>query len=55
MLEREQKSIRNQICGVNKCNKPATKLIIFPLGFSAKFCNECADFLIKKGMGKRKA
>jgi hypothetical protein len=48
------KEVRNTFCGKNKCKRQATIKIIFPLGFSAGFCAECAEELIKEGVGAEK-
>jgi hypothetical protein len=51
-MPKPQKSIDNIICGFNGCAKPATMKITFQLGFSARFCDKCADFMIREGLGK---
>jgi hypothetical protein len=48
------KEVRNTFCGKSKCRRQATIKIIFPLGFSAGFCAECAEELIKDGVGVEK-
>jgi hypothetical protein len=52
MSEQGQKSIKNLVCGFNECNKPSTRKIVFRFGFSAGFCNECAELLIRQGLGE---
>jgi hypothetical protein len=53
MLEKGEKYLDNQICGFNGCIKPATVRVTFQVGFSARFCDECSDIMIKEGLGKR--
>ncbi len=45
------KEVYNEVCEASGCNVTATKRIIFPLGFSACFCDKCAHELIRSGMG----
>jgi hypothetical protein len=45
------KSLRNKRCGSSRCDNPARKRILFSLGFSASFCEKCADELIRNNLG----
>jgi Arc/MetJ-type ribon-helix-helix transcriptional regulator len=45
------KKIKNDICGRHGCSKEATRQIIFPLGFSAGFCSQCAEELVQDKIG----
>jgi hypothetical protein len=47
----KHKSIRNKRCGSKKCDKPVSRRILFSLGFSASFCEKCADELIQNNLG----
>ena len=38
MPKQKQKSVGNQICGINGCAKPATMTVAFQFGFSSRFC-----------------
>lgn len=49
--EDKVKDVDNVLCGAIGCINSATKRITFDLGFSARFCNICADDFIKKGIG----
>lgn len=49
----EIKEITNTVCGKKNCSIQATTKIIFPLGFSAGFCNKCADDIVHLGIGTR--
>jgi hypothetical protein len=51
MCDMMKKIVNNELCGINGCNKPAHKRILFSLGFSANFCRECANALVAKGLG----
>jgi len=51
----EKKAIENHICGANGCTRPANKKLIFPLGFSAKFCLQCADDLVEQKVAIQEA
>jgi len=53
MSQEEQKFIRNRICAFTGCTKLATTRVTTQLGFSAKFCDKCADRMISEGLGKR--
>lgn len=43
----ETKYLENNVCGKNGCYESAVKRILFPLGFSALFCEKCASELVK--------
>jgi hypothetical protein len=47
----KHKSIRNKRCGSNKCKNQANRRVLFSLGFSAFFCEKCADELIRSNLG----
>ena len=46
-----RKTIWNKKCGSNKCDSPANRKVLFSLGFSAFFCEKCADELIRNNLG----
>jgi hypothetical protein len=46
-------SVGNRICGSNNCNREAKRKVEFGLGFSAGFCNDCADDLMRQGLTKK--
>ena len=50
MPKQDQKYIKNQICGIDGCHKPATLALTFQLGFSARFCTLCANDLINQDL-----
>jgi hypothetical protein len=51
-----EKSIHNVLCASNGCDRTATKRILFSLlGFSACFCQKCADELIQNNIGIEEA
>lgn len=43
-------SVGNQICGINGCKKEANRKVEFGLGFSAGFCEHCANSLMVQGL-----
>lgn len=50
MPKQYQKYIKNQVCGIHGCHKPAILAVTFQLGFSARFCTLCANDLINQGL-----
>jgi hypothetical protein len=44
--------VENEECAACSCNRPATKKILFELGYSARFCNACSEGLLAKKIGK---
>lgn len=44
-------TVKNQVCGVDGCDKPVSARICFFLGFSANFCKECANALAAQNLG----
>lgn len=52
MSVKQQKSIKNPVCGLEGCAKPSMRKIVFHLGFSAGFCNDCAKLLVEQGLGE---
>jgi hypothetical protein len=51
MSSYKHKLLRNKRCGSSKCDNPARKRVSFSLGFSASFCEKCADELIQNNLG----
>jgi hypothetical protein len=51
MSSYNHKSLKNKRCGSSRCDNPARKRILFSLGFSASFCEKCADELIRNNLG----
>lgn len=47
----KRKSLGNKKCGSNKCDNPVNRRVLFSLGFSASFCEKCADELIRNNLG----
>lgn len=47
----KHKSLRNKKCGSSKCDNPGKKRVLFSLGFSAFFCEKCANELIRNNLG----
>lgn len=47
----KRKSIGNKKCGSNKCDNQVNRRVLFSLGFSASFCEKCADELIRNNLG----
>jgi hypothetical protein len=45
------KEVDNLLCGTSGCTKPAKTKVFFSIGFSAKFCEECANVLIHDNIG----
>jgi hypothetical protein len=43
-------SVRNPVCGGNGCNRDVKKRVDFELGFSAGFCEDCAERLKQQGL-----
>lgn len=44
------KQINNSVCAMNGCNKPVKESLVFALGFSAGFCEHCANSLMVQGL-----
>jgi hypothetical protein len=47
---RSTKPVDNFICGMDGCTRPAKEKAVFSLGFSAGFCEHCANRLRNKGI-----
>jgi hypothetical protein len=45
------KEVKNLLCGISGCTNPVEKKIVFQLGFSAGFCSNCGNELMKEGLG----
>jgi hypothetical protein len=45
------KKVHNDACGVSGCNLAASKRVLFSVGFSASFCDKCADELVTSNIG----
>jgi hypothetical protein len=45
------KVISNEVCASIGCQRISTKTINFQIGFSANVCSQCADDLIRDGIG----
>ena len=45
------KEIGNLLCGTTGCARPAKRKVFFSIGFSANFCEECTDALIRDNIG----
>jgi hypothetical protein len=48
------KVISNEVCASIGCQSFSATSIIFPIGFSANFCSQCAAELIRDGLGTSK-
>ncbi|MDP9288963.1 MAG: hypothetical protein M3P08_12300 [Thermoproteota archaeon] len=46
------KELNNSICAGAGCTKPSRKRIMFDLGFSACFCYQCGNELVREGIGE---
>jgi hypothetical protein len=46
-----KKEVKNPMCGFQNCDNPCGVKISFQLGFSAWFCSDCANKLIRDGLG----
>jgi hypothetical protein len=51
---KKDRDLSNQICGALGCSAPATKSIVFSVGFSAYFCERCAIELVNNCRGMMK-
>ena len=51
---KKDRDLSNQICGALGCSAPATKSIVFSVGFSACFCERCAVELVNNCRGTMK-
>jgi hypothetical protein len=49
-VEKSAKQINNLVCGMDGCNKPVKEKVVLALGFSAGFCEHCANRLISQGL-----
>jgi hypothetical protein len=47
----KRKSLKNKRCGSSECDNPSKKRVLFSLGFSASFCEKCAEELIRNKLG----
>jgi hypothetical protein len=45
------KKIDNLLCGTTGCTRFAKRKVSFPIGFSANFCEECTNALIRDNIG----
>jgi hypothetical protein len=48
---RKDRQVNNKICGAIRCSAAATRIIILSVGFSAYFCERCANELVNIGIG----
>jgi len=52
-ISNTNKPIENKVCAANGCLKSASVKILFQIGFSALFCEECAFGLVNEGIGMK--
>lgn len=45
------KELDNILCGSSGCTRPSKKKVFFSIGFSANFCEECTNALIRDNLG----
>ena len=45
------KEVDNLVCGTSGCTRPAKRKVFFSIGFSANFCEECANVLTRDNIG----
>jgi hypothetical protein len=46
------KEVDNLVCGTSGCTRPAKRKVFFSsIGFSANFCEECANVLMHDNIG----
>jgi hypothetical protein len=45
------KEVDNLLCGTRACTRPVKRKVFFSIGFSANFCEECANVLIHDNIG----
>jgi hypothetical protein len=45
------KELHNILCGSIGCTRPAKRKVLFSIGFSANFCEECANVLMHDNIG----
>ena len=45
------KQVDNLVCGTSGCTRPAKRKVFFSIGFSANFCEECANVLMHDNIG----
>jgi hypothetical protein len=48
--DKPPKIINNSVCGVAGCIRPVKEKVVFALGFSAGFCEDCAKKLKSQGL-----
>jgi hypothetical protein len=51
IAELKIKEVDNLLCGISGCTRPAKRKVFFSIGFSANFCEECANVLIHDNIG----
>lgn len=44
------KIVNNSVCGTEGCTKPVRENLVLALGFSAGFCEQCANRLKSQGL-----
>jgi hypothetical protein len=51
-IKNKIRRVGNEECAACSCNSPATRTIVFELGFSAGFCDSCSEDLVAKKIGR---
>jgi hypothetical protein len=49
----EIKRINNSICGYRDCKRTSNVRLFFALGFSARFCDDCSEILLRDGLARK--
>lgn len=53
MIKTNSKPVNNDVCAYRDCNAKSEIRLYFMLGFSALFCDKCAEKLLTSNIAKR--